>query len=109
MNKIFIISIITFYLFISVAIAQTRLDHDTLSSRKLLVPEFLPISPLLKKKSKTSIDISSSLPNYTYRFYDAKSYYTRGMFGAMPFNEWGPYQVPFHLANEKIVVIKKKR
>jgi hypothetical protein len=92
-----------------VSIAQTQLDHDTLSSRRLLFPEYLPISPLVKKQSNTTIDISSSLPNHIYRFYDAKSYYTRGMFGAMPFNEWGPYQVPFHLANEKIVVIKKKR
>jgi hypothetical protein len=42
------------------------------------------------------------------KVYNAASYYVDGKFSCLPFNSWGPHQVPFHL-NQPIFIQVKER
>lgn len=89
--------------------AQTVSDSITYITYQTKIPHLSHFAWQSPMHSMNYLDISHSLPKVTYRFYDTNSYFTQGRFAAMPFNEWGPYQAPFHMTQQKIMIVEPKR
>ncbi len=66
-------------------------------------PVISETSPLIKHSFKLNFQVPK------IKVYNAADYYVDGKFSDLPFNSWGPYQVPFHLNQPIVVPIKEKR
>ncbi|NBP67418.1 MAG: hypothetical protein EBR30_09790 [Cytophagia bacterium] len=42
------------------------------------------------------------------KVYNAADYYVDGRFSCMPFNSWGPHQVPFHLHQPIFIQVRER-
>lgn len=114
------IAIICFVLSPLISISQqviylknSRVIESTDSIDSIIVSKFLrnirynyaisETSPLIKQSFKLNFQIPK------VKVYNASDYYVDGKFRDLPFNSWGPYQVPFHLNQLIVVPIKEKR
>ena len=62
----------------------------------------------VKHESMQSFDLSF-LKDYTVKTYNMGDYYFDSRLMCMPFREWGPYVIPYHLKQETFTIVKKKK
>ncbi|MCZ8217034.1 MAG: hypothetical protein O9262_12380 [Cyclobacteriaceae bacterium] len=92
--------------------------QESVTARKITAKDSVAITRYLKHTEKNRlyfatlptinnpIKLNFKIPQV--KVYNAADYYVDGRFSCMPFNSWGPHQVPFHLHQPIFIQVRER-